>query len=57
MSPARAGHTGRVDLTDDVLSVAPALLGAHLCVNGVTLRLTEDLGRAAAAAAPQRATA
>lgn len=41
MSPARAGHTGRVDLTDDVLSVAPALLGAHLCVNGVTLRLTE----------------
>lgn len=35
------GQTGPVDLTSDVLTLAPALLGARLRVGEVTLRLTE----------------
>ena len=35
------GQTERVDLTQDVLQVAPALLGARLRVGAVNLRLTE----------------
>lgn len=39
--PDAGGRLGRVDLSRDVMTVAPALLGVHLHLDGVTLRLTE----------------